>query len=160
MRYCFFLVGLVLINYACKQKNISVDGLSYFGSEITSEDAVPLSDVLVSLANTDTIDVKIEGTIVSVCQAKGCWMNVVGDNADVAAFVKFKDYAFFVPKDASGKKSIIEGRLYNAITSVEELRHYASDEGASDEDIAAITEPEEELRIMASGVIIYDKDSN
>jgi hypothetical protein len=37
---------------------------------------------------------------------------------------------------------------------VEDLRHYAEDEGKTPEEIAQITEPVVELKIMASGVKI------
>ena len=82
-------------------------------------------------------------------------MNIV-DDSDEPVFIKFKDYAFFVPLDASGKEAVVSGVLSNTVTSIEELRHYAEDGGASVEEIAAITEPKMELKMMAEGVIIYE----
>ena len=38
----------------------------------------------------------------------------------------------------------------------EELKHYAEDDGQSEEEIAAITEPETKYLFMASGVILTD----
>ncbi|MEN0048567.1 MAG: DUF4920 domain-containing protein, partial [Bacteroidota bacterium] len=70
---------------------------------------------------------------------------------------KFKDYGFFVPKDISGRQVIMEGYAYREVTPVEELRHYAKDDGMSEEEIAAITEPEEEFKFMASGVILLEE---
>ena len=43
------------------------------------------------------------------------------------------------------------------MTSVEDLRHYAEDEGKSEEEIMAITEPVEELKFMATGVEIVKR---
>lgn len=68
--------------------------------------------------------------------------------------VKFKDYAFFVPKDASGKTVFIEGVAFTDTTSVQELQHYAEDGGKSKEEIAKITEPEISVSFEAHGVII------
>jgi len=48
----------------------------------------------------------------------------------------------------------MEGKAYKEETSVEELKHYAEDEGLSQEEIDAITEPVYELKFMASGVIL------
>ena len=68
--------------------------------------------------------------------------------------VTFKDYAFFVPKDASGKTVIMDGYAYKNVTTVAELRHYAEDAGKPKEEIEKITEPESELVFEAHGVII------
>ncbi|MCE2790741.1 MAG: DUF4920 domain-containing protein [Saprospiraceae bacterium] len=46
------------------------------------------------------------------------------------------------------------GKAYRETTSVEDLKHFAEDEGKSAEEIAAITEPKTELKFMASGVMI------
>ena len=82
-------------------------------------------------------------------------MNMVSNNPDKESmFVKFKDYGFFMPKDIVGKTVIMEGVAYRETTSVEELRHYAEDEGKSKEEIEKITEPQVELKFMASGVLI------
>ena len=51
------------------------------------------------LKEGDTLEVKFKSEINEVCQKKGCWMTL--DLADdKEAFVKFKDYGFFVPKNA------------------------------------------------------------
>ena len=83
-------------------------------------------------------------------------MNVVNPNKsdEEALFVKFEGYAFFVPKEIAGKKVQIAGKAYREETSVEELKHYAEDEGQSEEEIAKITEPLVELKFMATGVKI------
>lgn len=101
---------------------------------------------------------KLVGKVTEVCQAKGCWMNVVADNGQgEPIFVQFKDYGFFMPKDCAGKKVTMDGIVYRETTPVDELRHYAQDKGASAEEIAAITMPKEELKFMAKGVILHEK---
>ena len=70
--------------------------------------------------------------------------------------VRFKDYGFFVPKDIAGRKVIITGKAYREVTPIEELRHYAEDAGKSKEEIAAITESKEELKFLATGVVLLD----
>lgn len=62
-----------------------------------------------------------------------------------------------MPKDISGKQVIMQGEAYYQTTSVEELKHYAEDEGLTKEAIASITQPKKELKFMASGVILLDK---
>ena len=71
-------------------------------------------------------------------------------------FVKFKDYGFFMPKDIAGKRVVMDGYAFKEITPVDELRHYAEDEGKSPEEIAAIVEPKEELKFLAKGVLLLN----
>ena len=83
---------------------------------------------------------------------KGCWMRLaLGDDE---SFVKFKDYGFFVPKDLSETDAIVAGRAYVALTTVEELKHFAEDAGKEQSEIEAITEPELSYSFMAHGVLV------
>lgn len=151
----FFLPFSILIASCGGPKvEFTQDGANYFGAEISDANAVSVSTL--EFGQKDTLDISIKGTIHEVCQAKGCWMTIEDDNAANSIFIRFKDYAFFVPKDAGGKNAVVKGKLYNNVTSVEELQHYAKDKGQSEEEIAAITMPENEMRMMAEGVIIYN----
>jgi hypothetical protein len=69
-------------------------------------------------------------------------------------FVRFKDYGFFVPKDAAGKRVVMNGAAFFEEMSVEDQRHYAEDEGASEDELALITSPKKTLRFEADGVLI------
>ena len=95
-----------------------------------------------------------------VCQTKGCWMNLVNatESNQEEMFVQFKDYGFFMPKDLAGKEVIVEGKAYSESTSVEELRHYAEDAGKTEEEIAAITEPQLEKKFLATGVVLVKSE--
>ncbi|WP_268223224.1 DUF4920 domain-containing protein [Sinomicrobium oceani] len=103
---------------------------------------------------TDTIPVKFTATILEVCPKKGCWMKVKLDE-DRQAMVRFKDYGFFVPKDATGEV-VIEGKAYVEEMPVKDARHYAEDAGKTEEEIAMITEPELIYAIEATGVLIRE----
>lgn len=153
------LVGLFAFS-SCKQaaKPTAVeDGMTFYGEKISADGAITYDEMLQKLETSDSLtNVKVTGSIDGVCQAKGCWMNIVSteDKSKESMFVKFKDYGFFMPLDASGSTAILEGKAYKEETSVDELRHYAEDEGKSAEEIAAITEPITELKFMAHGVIL------
>ena len=95
----------------------------------------------------------IKGEIIDVCPKKGCWMNVLVETDTV--FVKFKDYAFFVPKQGvSGKTIYMTGEINNDTISVEMLKHYAEDANKSQSHINSITEPKIKLNMIADGVVI------
>lgn len=161
MKYTVLTVLLGIFAFSsCKQAATPVaveNGMSYYGEKISADGAISYDQLLQKLETSDSLNnVKVKGSIDGVCQAKGCWMNIVStsDKSKESMFVKFKDYGFFMPLDASGSTAIMEGNAYKEETSVEELRHYAEDEGKSAEEIAAITEPITELKFMASGVIL------
>ncbi len=129
--------------------------LALFGEGFEPKKAVSYEQFLKDFEGKDSLDAVVKGTVESVCQAKGCWINIISEEeGNPEMFVKFKDYGFFMPKDCAGKKVILNGYAFKTITSVDELKHYAEDEGLSQEEIDAITEPEEGLNFMASGVIL------
>lgn len=127
--------------------------LQYFGDSITQDGAIDANQLASLIKGNDSLKVKITGKIEEVCQKKGCWMNMnIGNNQSMK--VRFKDYAFFLPKDASEKTVFVEGIAYTDTTSVAELKHYAEDGGKSKEEIEKINEPEISLSFEANGVII------
>jgi hypothetical protein len=124
-----------------------------FGAAIEGKGAMAAKKVTKKMGNSESAEMKVKGQIVDVCQAKGCWMTIDLGNEETMR-VKFKDYGFFVPKDAAGKTAIIEGVAVKEMVSVEDLRHLAEDAGKSEAEIEAITHPREELTFVAEGVII------
>ncbi len=154
----FLILGLLSLVtvFSCKQAQKESSPGEKFGKVITADNAIEFSQLIEMVSSQDSVRTKVKATVESVCQAKGCWMNLVSaqGQTDPSVFVKFKDYAFFMPLDIAGKEVIIEGVAYREVTSVDELRHYAEDEGKSKEEIMQITEPAEELKFMADGVIV------
>ena len=102
------------------------------------------------------MNIKITGTAAAVCQVKGCWMTTdLGDGKSMR--IRFKDYAFFMPKDGAGKTFYAQGVASWETTSVAQLRHYAEDAGKSKEEIEKITEPKKEITFLAEGVLLSGK---
>ncbi|QSS96416.1 DUF4920 domain-containing protein [Psychroflexus sp. ALD_RP9] len=135
-------------------KELSLQDQTIFGEDFELTDVKSSTEIfeLYNNLNTgDTLQVKFEAKVNSVCKKKGCWMRLaIGEQEE--AFVKFKDYAFFVPKNSAGETAVVNGKAYVENVSVEEQRHMAEDAGKSEEEIAAITEPKSTLAFMASGV--------
>ncbi|MFC4219553.1 DUF4920 domain-containing protein [Flagellimonas marina] len=144
---------LFLVNMIMAQEVITGN---YFGETFTIEEEIHKQELVFDqLAITDTVMTQMTGKIKEVCQAKGCWMNVALDSGD-EVFVRFKDYGFFVPKDAADKTVYMNGLAFLEEMSVEDQKHYAKDSGASEVEIAKITEPAHILRFQADGVLIKD----
>ncbi len=128
----------------------------WYGEKVTTDGAITIKDAVAKLnGGTETVDGKIKARITEVCPKKGCWLKLELENGETA-MVKMKDYGFFLPVAAVGKTVVIDGEVKIKTTSVAELKHYAEDAKKSKEEIAAITQPQKEVRVMAKGIVIID----
>ncbi|WP_201982278.1 DUF4920 domain-containing protein [Hymenobacter rubidus] len=126
-----------------------------YGAAITPAGALPMSALPTALGSRDSAQVKLVGKASAVCQAKGCWMTLpTADGKQMR--VRFRDYAFFVPKDLSGHDVVVSGWAYRSTVPKAELQHYAKDAGKSDQEIAAISQDEQQLTFLADGVLVRD----
>lgn len=131
----------------------AVTGANYGAGVAADAAIVPYPAFLTAIAERDSLTAAVSGKVTEVCQKKGCWMSMQSANADGTEMtVRFKDYGFFMPKDLSGHEVVVEGTAKRVVVSVADLQHYAEDAGKSAEEIALITEPKEELEIIATGV--------
>lgn len=129
-----------------------------YGDEISDEgmiDSKTMLNKFNSLKAGDTLKVKFASKINEVCSKKGCWMKLDLTEGK-QTMVRFKDYGFFMPLDANGRKVVVNGKAFVKETSVKELRHYAEDAGKSKEEIAKITEPKVEFAFEADGVLMRE----
>ena len=152
MKYIIHVVLAILI-ISCSN---NMQEKQIFGDQnITEEGKISGLELLNTLALNDSAQVKVEAKINSICQKKGCWMYVdLGDTTEM--LVRFKDYEFFVPMDATDKIAMIEGMAKVDTLSVEWQKHLKEDANASQEEIDAISEPKIMYSIAeATGVIIY-----
>jgi len=124
-----------------------------YGEALSDTKEVEAISLEKTMEGKNALQVKLEGEILEVCQGKGCWMTVSTGNGN-SIRVTFKDYGFFVPKDVAGKKTVFEGVAKMETVDVATLKHFAEDAGKSEEEIAAITEPETKLSFVATGVEI------
>ena len=124
-----------------------------YGAKVTEDGAIAISELPALLKGKDTLVVKVKAKAVSSCASKGCWMNLQIDEKNTA-FVKMKDYGFFVPTAIADKNVVLEGIAFIKTTSVEELKHYAEDGKKSQAEIDAIKEPKQEIRFLANGIMV------
>ena len=128
--------------------------MNFGDSTFAVEDAFSARELMAnfSSAGEDTVYAIVEGPITQVCTVKGCWMATAIDSSE-NLFVDY-DYEFLLPTNSQGQHMVMTGFAYWDSTSVAELQHYAEDRGASEEEIAAITEPTGEVKFKATGVKI------
>ncbi|CAA6822674.1 MAG: Amino acid aminotransferase [uncultured Aureispira sp.] len=141
------------------------DGIHY-GLEITPDGGIALPDVLAKVKSEEgateldlgegnmvkAVAAKVEGNVSEVCKKAGCWLKLATEDGQEIFITT--SHEFFVPVDIVGKTVVVEGQAYKSVTTVDELRHYAEDEGQSAEEIAKITEPVTEYKLLATGLVI------
>jgi hypothetical protein len=90
-----------------------------FGKPLKGLKATPLSKVLTSAK--DGAIVRLEGRAETVCKNKGCWLTL--RDGDARVHVTFEGYSFFVPRDSSGSKVALEGKVKVEAPDVAEVAH-------------------------------------
>ena len=121
-----------------------------YGADVTAGKNINAKNLTGKL-QAGPVDTKLKAKVLEVCPKKGCWIKVeLQDKSE--AFVKMKDYKFFVPTSLEGKNIEIDGNVELATTSVAELKHFAEDAKQPQEEIDAIKEPKKEIKIMANGI--------
>src|SRR5690606_20461235 len=124
MKKIFFL-GVALIAFSCNNatentaekaeeqvvetaENIEEALTGFFGEEIDPSNAISTEEFKSLMAENDSIEVKLAASINECCKKTSCWMTVdLGEGEEL--LVRFKDYGFFVPKNADGLNAVIQG---------------------------------------------------
>lgn len=106
----FFIIATIILGLAllisCSSQEEKTNSQT-FGAEITISESVTLANVYENPDNFHGKELLLEGKITEVCQKKGCWFKMTDGKNELT--VKFKDYAFFVPKDAAESQVKIQG---------------------------------------------------
>jgi len=134
-------------------KNLPATG--NFGVEVSRDNALHADGVPALFASSDSVEATIFGKISASCKHSGCWMDLDMGNGD-AIHVTFIDESFTIPLDAAGKNAVAEGFAIRELIPVEKLQNYAREDGKSEEEIAAITEPVYAYEFIATGVLIEE----
>jgi hypothetical protein len=148
------LIGIVSIAKTQPPEGPAKPGTVY-GAPTTAAGATPIASLPAKLPQQGNMATKVTAKVLDVCPKKGCWMKLQV-NDSTTAFVKMKDYAFFVPLDIKGKTIVLDGEAYNKETSVQELRHYAEDAKKPAAEIEAIQVPKKEIRFTAKGILVVN----
>ena len=124
----------------------------FYGDSFDISASIPVSAVMAQLEGKDTLFTTIDGVIDQTCPAAGCWLNM---RLDSGVQKITTDHIFFVPLEGcEGLNAKAKGKAFYDEISVEMLKHYAQEEGKSEAEIAAITEPKKVLNFVATGIMI------
>lgn len=154
MKRLIFSAALLLSLSAGAQIKPAAKNVNY-GAKTTAANAVEVNILEEKLETSPKFTGKVKGTVIGVCEKKGCWMKLAQTDGD-GIMIRFKDYKFFMPQNIVGKEVVLDGKAEMTTTSVEMLKHYAEDAGKSKEEIAKITEPKKEIEFIAKGVLVLN----
>ncbi len=154
MKKLLFVLALFVSVEGIAQIKPAAKGVSY-GAKTTADGAIEVDILEEKLATSDKYTGKVKGTVVSVCEKKGCWMKLAQTDGE-GIMIKFKDYKFFMPQDIVGKDVVVDGIAKKETISIEQQKHYAEDEGKSAEEINKITAPKTEISFVAKGVVVVN----
>lgn len=143
-----------VINLNAQPPDVPAEKGTVFGAKTTADDAISVEQLAAIMKSRDgkKTEVKIKGTVTTVCEAMGCWIKIKSADGDL--MVRMKDHGFFVPLALNGKEVIVDGIAEEKTTSVAQLKHYAEDANKSKEEIDAIKDAKKELTITAKGVLV------
>lgn len=164
MKKTLLLFTALVSFYGCKQATTNTTepateqsttaNTNRFGASVEEGEAIAPTELVKQVAGQDSIQATVAAEVVESCQAKGCWMDVkLADGNSMK--VTFRDYGFFLPiEDLKGRTAVFTGTAKQELISVADQQHYAKDAGKTDAEVALITQPKQELRFVADGVIL------
>lgn len=127
-----------------------------YGKPLTLTEKTPISAILKDPKAFNGKRVQVEGTIVEVCETRGCWIRIASDKEFESIRFKVEDGVITFPLDARGKTAVAEGVV--AVTTltreqvIEQARMEAKERGTLAQfDPSKITGPETHIQINGEG---------
>jgi hypothetical protein len=119
-----------------------------FGQPVTESRTTALDDLTKEPAKFADQTVRTEGTVSAVCKSMGCWMEITDSSGQ--AHIKMAGHSFFVPRDASGHRAVVQGKVLSKEGAGEGM--CGAKDGCGQEDSAKMAKVE----IEATGVEFVD----
>lgn len=136
---------------------VSFAGSKNYGKKLTVKEKTKISDIIANPEAYADKKVLVEGTVVDVCQKRGCWIKVSSDKEFESIRFKVEDGVIVFPMEAKGKSALAEGTVYFKTYSIEELiqqgEMHAKEEG-TEFDPSTITEPRIVIQINGEGAVV------
>ena len=103
------LAALVLVPAAARAADAPATAM-HFGGPIKLKAPVDVAQLAASPRKFKGRTVRLEGTVLDVCQGKGCWIEVADDKG--ASFMaRSLDESMHFPRDCKGWHVVVQGRV-------------------------------------------------
>ena len=130
-----------------------------YGEPLTLTDLTPVSAILDDPQSWVGQRVLIQGTVVEVCENKGCWMDIASDREMEKIQVKVDDGVIVFPLTARGKAALVEGLVevleLTHEQALEQAKHEAEEHG-HEFDPSTVTGPQTIYRVRGIGAVVAD----
>jgi len=103
-------------------------GDKVYGKGVASNDTILVSDLLASPETHLGETVRVEGTVVGVCKARGCWIEIASDQEFQKIMLKVNDGEIVFPPEVMGETAIVEGVLEGIPMTYEQACSYMESE--------------------------------
>ena len=104
-----------------------------YGKALTLNVKTPISSILKDPSAYNGKRVQVEGTIVEVCEERGCWIRISSDKEFEAIRFKVEDGVITFPMEARGKTVLAEGvvtvKTLTREQAIEQARMVAKERG-------------------------------
>lgn len=128
-----------------------------YGKEITLKEKTKISAILANPQKFVGKNVLVEGTVVAVCEKRGCWIELASDEKFQKIKIKVKDGEIVFPLEESGKTALVEGTVYEIKMTkeqaLEQAKHEAEEHGTKF-DPASVKGPSTIYQIKGLGAVI------
>jgi len=135
-------LSLFVVLSSCNSKQTN----GYFGQEFETENVISVDEAEKMAENGLTEnEVKVKGTIRSVCKGEGCWLTFTTSSGKTV-YINTLDKAYSLPLEVEGKNAI----AYGTILSIEQQKEEALAEGYEEDDLDWI----DNFSITAKGIYV------
>ncbi len=152
------LCGLVAMAVGCSSPESS--GVKY-GEELTLAETTRISQILDDPESYVGQRLLVEGTVVNVCEMRGCWLELASDRDFEKLRIKVDDGVIVFPMSARGQKARVEG-VFEKLTlteeeALEQARHQAEEHG-TEFDPSVVSGPATIYQLKGIGALIEDQE--
>jgi hypothetical protein len=148
-----------LLILACLITPLAQGAQENFGEAINLTKLIPVTELMASPENYVNQEVTIEGTIVSVCTKRGCWMEIAAEESVERLRIKVRDGDMVFPISARGKQAYATGTLMAIPLDLEQTRMYLESQAKKQQQVfeaAEVTELVTLYQLQPSGVEIRE----
>ncbi len=133
-----------------------------YGKGVSASDTVLVSQLLATPDDYVGKVVRVEGTAVSVCKHRGCWVEIASDQEGETVRVKVKDGVIVFPPEIVGEHVLAEGVFTANKLDLETSRKvcaYQAQEEGKEFDPEKMTECMTLYQITGTGAVVKEMPS-
>ncbi|BAJ02787.1 DUF4920 domain-containing protein [Shewanella violacea] len=153
MKYFYGLLAAALMSICVQAK------VQEFGDRVDDSNLVEISTILAQPEDYLNEPVTIGGTIIGVCEKKGCWMELASDSKFEKLRIKVRDGDMVFPVSTKGRQAIAKGQLNPIHLDLSQTKHYLAMQAErkhEDFEPNSVTEALTLYQLVPSGVKILD----